>query len=306
MAVDPNALVKTLRQARGTWLLAAGLLLPLNLFLDGWVWSRFLKTVKGVFPPRAVGTAVLSGLALGFWTPARIGEYAGRAFAFPDADRWTLSVTVFAQRMLDMAVGVGIGLILLAGAIGSGVLPATAEWLCAAGIGLGTTTVLATLIGSPSRLHRYTNFLGNWASTLQIRTAFLRRLTFEDGAQVVGGTVARYFVFTGQFVLLGMALDPSQSPFALSAAVGLTFYAKYLIPSLTLLDLGIREGGAVVFFSVLGLDPAVGLSASLCLFSLNVLLPAVIGIPFLSALSLPDGQPAPAEEGMVASTVTDS
>ncbi len=283
-AVEPAALWASLRQARWTWVGAALLLLPLNLFLEGWVWARLLDAVDGSFAPSRITQAVLSGLALGFWTPARAGEYAGRALSFPEADRWTVSVTVFIQRMVDMAVGVIVGLLLLLGALVAGTLPATVPWLLATAVGGVTGAGLTALLFAPTLLHRCSEWAAAWLPGLPARTAFLQRLDTRHLLDIAGGSLARYLVFTGQFVCLGLALAPSAAVGLLAAAVGLTFYAKYLIPSLTLLDLGLREGGAVFFFQLLGLGAATGLNAALLLFSINVLLPAVIGVPFVARL----------------------
>lgn len=291
LAVDPTALLASLQQAQGPWVALAVLLLPVNLWLDGWVWARLLDAVDGSFPPARVGKAVLSGLALGFWTPARIGEYAGRAFSFPDADRWTVSVSVFVQRMIDMAVGVLVGLILLLGAFIHGTLPLSASWMVTAWIGGIAGGGLTVVFCAPHLLHKWAEWGAQWMPGLPARTAFLQRLHARPLLTVAAGTVARYLVFTGQFVCLGRALAPSASVGLLAVAVGLTFYAKYLIPSLTLLDLGLREGGAVFFFQLLGLGAAAGLNAALILFTINVLLPAVLGLPFVARLPL--GRSAP-------------
>jgi uncharacterized membrane protein YbhN (UPF0104 family) len=296
-AVDPAALYATARAANGGWVAVALLLLPVNLLLDGGVWRRLLGAVDGTFPRRRVAAAVLSGLALGFWTPARLGEYAGRAFAFPGADRWTVSVTVFVQRMVDMAVGVGVGLGLLLGALWTGALPATLPWIGAAALGAGTTAVLGLGVGRPGLLHRAAGLVDQWGPAVSARTAFLLHLGAADRAAVVAGTGARYLVFTGQFACLGLAFAPDAALLPLAAAVGLTFYVKYLTPSLTLLDLGIREGGAVFFFSAFGLGGAAGLNAALLLFAINVLLPAALGIPFAARLPA-----ASSTEGGTAST----
>lgn len=287
VAVDPAALLDSLQHTRWPWLIGAVLLLPLNLALDGWVWGRLLRVVDGSFSAREIGGAVLSGLALGFWTPARAGEYAGRSLYFTDADRWALSLTVFVQRMVDMAVGVIVGLTLFLGALWTGLLPPSLPWLTAAGIGLLTGLVLTVILLNPARSHRWARWLVPNATSITDRTAVLEHLTTRDGIAITSGTLARYFVFTGQFVCLGLALSPSASVFSLATAVGLTFYAKYLLPSLTVLDLGIREGAAVFFFELLGLGAAVGLNAALLLFTINVLVPAAVGLPFVSQLSLP-------------------
>jgi uncharacterized membrane protein YbhN (UPF0104 family) len=84
--------------------------------------------------------------------------------------------------------------------------------------------------------------------------------------------------------------------------VALVFFAKSAIPQVTLGDLGVREGAAVFFLAAYGVGPAAALDASLALFGLNLLLPALVGAPFLLQLQLrrkadrkPAGEPVPVE-----------
>lgn len=289
MAAEPAALLASLQDVSWTWVVVAVLLLPVNLVLDGWVWKQLLSPVLPQVPlPRLAG-AVMSGLALGFWTPARVGEYAGRAFFLPEGDRWTLSLTVFSQRMIDMAVGILVGLLVLTGALYEGLLPATPAWQATAAIGGGIGGVLLVFITAPSLAYRLAcRFFPNW-TRLTERAAFFDELSGPTCVAALSGTVARYGVFTGQLACLGAALAPSAHGLQLWGAASLTFYVKYLIPSLTLLDLGIREGGAAFFFQVLGLGAAAGLNAALLLFTINVLVPALIGIPFLAQLRFSTG-----------------
>ncbi len=295
-AVELDALVTSLENARWTWVVAALLLLPINLVLDGWVWHQLLRTVTGRVSLRSLVGALLSGLALGFWTPARAGEYAGRALYLPHDDRWAISLTVFAQRMIDMTVGVLAGFLALIWAFWTELLPLSTPWLAAAGIGVGTGLVLTIFVVAPARIHRLTTWLFPNSPSLTQRTILFQRLTRRQGLAVVCGTIARYVVFTGQFALLGFAVAPSATFPLLAGAAGLTFYVKYLIPSLTFLDLGIREGGAAFFFQQLGLGAAAGLNAALLLFTVNVLVPALVGLPFVAHLDLgknPEGVEAP-------------
>jgi hypothetical protein len=271
--------------------------------LDGWVWRRLLDGVDGTFPASRVARAVLGGLALGFWTPARVGEYAGRAGAFPASDPWTLTLTVFAQRMADLTVGVLAGLAALSTGLATGLLPAPGGWLPAAGVGLGVGGALAALLLRTAGVHwaalalrihlapRLPPLVADGLRSLPHRTSFVRRLTRRHRIDVVGGSLVRYLVFTGQFACLGLAFAPDAPIVPLLVAVALAFYAKYLVPALTVLDLGVREAGAVASFSLLGLAPAAGLNAALLLFAINVLLPAVLGLPFVATL-LPAGQGA--------------
>jgi len=288
MAVDPTALAAHVREARPLGLAVAAALLPINLALDGWVWGRYVRPVTGPLPRGALSRAVLAGFALRFWTPAELGEYAGRVCALPYGNRFTLTLTVLAQRLLDMAVAVGIGTVGLAGAIAAGWMPATAPWWGLLGIGGVVTIGLVGILTVPRPICRT---LYRWVSSLAVPepagrgVALLRR--FPGGrADALAGSLVRYGVFVGQFVALGWAVVPSASLLPLTGAAVLTFYAKFLLPSLTLLDLGVREGAAALFFGLLVLAPAAGLQAALGLFVLNLLVPAVLGVPFVPTLSL--------------------
>ncbi|MFB6250058.1 MAG: lysylphosphatidylglycerol synthase domain-containing protein [Salinibacter sp.] len=302
LTVDRTAVSAALREARWSWLSLAVVLLPLNVALDGWVWARLLRDVSGTGSGRQIGTALFCGFALGVWTPARLGEYAGRAFSLPGADPGTVSLSVFAQRMVDMFVGVGVGLLVLLGTLQRGGVPPSAPWLAAAAAGAITTGGLGAAVLFPGRAAAWGAPVARWVPGLSSRISYFRRLRPRDGLPVIGGTVLRYFVFTGQFLCLTLALAPGLPLSSICAAVALTFYAKYLLPSLTLLDLGLREGGAVLFFHVLGLPTAVGLSAALLLFVLNVLLPAAAGLPFVWRLSLPPSRDPPPQGPLLADT----
>lgn len=284
--VDAAAVIDALRGAHPAWIGLAVLLLPLNLTLDGWVWARLLASARGQYPPRAIVRALFCGFALGFWTPARLGEFAGRAYSFDEAHRWAVTLSVLAQRVLDMVVGVGVGLVVLLWCAHAGLVPWTAAWHAAAGLGTGTVGLLTVVLVFPNRLYRGATTLGNRVTDLVPDVRLFSRLGPRQRLFALGGTVVRYVVFTGQFVCLTLALQPSLSGALVSLAVALTFFAKYLLPSLTLLNLGIREGAAVFFFGVLGLPSAVALSAALLLFALNVLGPAVLGLPTLPHLSV--------------------
>lgn len=289
LAVDPSVLLDSLWQAQWTWIAAAVLLLPVNLVLDGWVWKRLLASVVDRVSHWNLSGAVLSGIALGFWTPARAGEYAGRALSLPDGDRWSISLTVFAQRMVDMAVGVNVGLLALAWSFWHGVLPQSVPWLALAGIGLVTGVGFAAVVAAPARIHHLVQWLIPNRPSITDRTAFFESLSRGQGWAVVSGSLARYLVFTTQFAFLGRAFASSAPWSLLALAASLTFFAKYLIPSVTLLDLGIREGGAAFFFQQLGLGAAAGLNAALVLFAVNILVPALLGLPFVARLHLPSG-----------------
>jgi hypothetical protein len=93
-------------------------------------------------------------------------------------------------------------------------------------------------------------------------------------------------VFSLQFVLLVFAFEPGAAWLPVMMGVALVFFAKSAIPSFTLGDLGIREGAAVFFLGALGVAAAAALEASLVLFGINLLIPALVGLPLVLRLRL--------------------
>jgi len=55
-------------------------------------------------------------------------------------------------------------------------------------------------------------------------------------------------------------------------------FVKTIIPPISLGELGIREGASVFFISKMGEVSSVGFNASIFLFIINLLIPALIGV----------------------------
>jgi uncharacterized membrane protein YbhN (UPF0104 family) len=257
------------------------LFLPLNLALDAWVWGVLLEPVTGPQPFSRLGKAVMNGFAVGFFTPARVGEYAGRTFSLDSDDGWTVSATIFAQRMADMAVAVDVGTLALAVTLAQGFVPSSRPWLAVLGAGIAVGVTLTLLVLRPGWIDAGVRRIFPSAETLHRRTLFLAELTPVQLSRILGGTTMRYLVFAGQLALLGLAFAPDAPLDRLALAVGCTYFAAFLIPPVTLMDVGIREGAAVFFFGLLGLGDVTGLNASFLIFAINIVLPSALGVPFL-------------------------
>ena len=280
LSVDLSAMEAASGHIRWGWVLLALALLPVNLALDAVTWGWVLSDTVSHPGWTTVGKATLGGITLGFWTPVQVGEYAGRALGI-DADPWAVSLTVFAQRMVDMGVGVAFGLVGLGVAFGMGVVPLTLPWLAALGLGVGTLGLLGVAGIRRRWLVRHLPAGLPGIAGVARRARLFRRMGGRTVRWVCGGAGLRYLVFAGQFVCLGAAFAPHAALPTLGLAATLTYYAKYLLPSLTLLDVGLREGAAAGAFALVGLSPEIGVCAALSIFLINLALPAALGVPFV-------------------------
>lgn len=258
---------------------------PFNMLLEGIMWHLWVQVEVPDQPLRHSLGAMLCGYALGFFTPASIGEFAGRAYYLEHDDKWALSALVLAERALAMAVVVIIGAGALAIFLATHSVPFEGAWTTLLLIG----SLLGGLLFAAILMPRPTYRLLGWLATgdrIQRHLSFLTVITHKRITGLIGLGLVRYAAYVVQFFILLRAFLPDVFIGQGVHGILLVFYAKFLIPSITLLDLGIREGAAVFFFGQLGLAEAVGLNASLLVFALNLVVPALVGLPFLFRLRL--------------------
>lgn len=283
--VELDEILAVMAGADPWWIAAAVLLLPLNLALENEAWYRLLRRpMPEARWGEALG-AMMSGYVFGFFTPARTGEMAGRAFYLPFPDKWMLGAVVFEQRMMDLIVGVNFGLPALLYFIQQETLEAEVLWQGFAVFGAGMSVTLTALALFPRFTYRLLRRLIPLEKVTRHLT-FLRATTTGTMAYVLTVTAARYVVYTTQFLLLLFALAPAVPVVPAYIGIALVFYAKFVIPSVTLLDVGVREGAAVFFLAFFGIDEAVAFNASFLLFLINILLPAAAGLPYVFRMRL--------------------
>jgi uncharacterized membrane protein YbhN (UPF0104 family) len=299
--IDWAVLVESARGAQPLWILAALALMPFNIGLEAYRWHRLVRRVAPEVTYRQSLAAVLSGYPLGLVTPARAGDYAGRALYLRYEGKLELVALTFAERMATLAC------ILVAGLVALGPflviqsdLPQLA-WATLFVSGTAGTIGFLFLLLHPRVARRVL------AAALPFRRmrrvlAVLGRFDRRDARILLALSAVRYCIFSLQFVLLVFAFDAGTSFIIVAAGVALVFFAKSAIPSFTLGDLGVREGAAIYFLGALGVASAAAFEASLVLFGINLLLPALIGLPLLLQLRIetalsPGATAAPAVEG---------
>ena len=86
--VDLDLVLDAARQAKPLHLALALILLPVNIAIETAIWQSVTVQLGIRVGWRQLWDAVMAGFSLGAVTPARIGEFAGRAYYLPKEDRW--------------------------------------------------------------------------------------------------------------------------------------------------------------------------------------------------------------------------
>lgn len=282
-----QAILQSARQSDYTFLLIlSALLIPANWGLEAWKWQVLGQKLERISYLRAF-RAVMVGLTLGFITPNRLGDYAGRVLELKSKERLEGIGAVFIGRFCQLVATV------LVGSLGVLYFALLLYWQEYLGVCLSVfflllvlnatmllllfnARALVALVAAVGPLRKFTKYL-----------AVMGRYTFGEMNRVLMLSLLRYFVFLLQFVLLLFLFEVRLSPVEYVSGVSTTFFLKSVVPSVSLLsDLGMRELSAMYVFSLLGQERLQVLSASLSLWLLNIVVPSAVGLFFVLRLKL--------------------
>lgn len=202
--------------------------------------------------------SLLVGFGLGLLSPGRLGEL-GRGVMLGDKQSTWVGLSVM-DRACSAAISVMLG------------------WM---GLLVLNTPLALALLGTAVLLAA--GFIGVWP---RLSGHLRRREWLVHVAAVIGRTTGALWlklclwsvlfnlVFFFQFYLLlsGWGQLPREALWGIPLFFGL----KVLLP-FSIMDIGVREGVALLVFTPLHLEPAVIFNAAFLQFALNVLLPGVVG-----------------------------
>lgn len=284
--IEWGTLLGYAREAEPVWIIVAVAMMPFNIGLEAWRWHRLVVRIAPETRYRDSLSAVLSGYPLGLITPARAGDFIGRALYLPYKGKGELVALTFLERFATLACTLLAGLLaLIPFLVIHSNMPQIA-WGTLFTISLVAVSLLLVLLLHPYMARQILAAVLPFRRALRI-IRILDRYNRKDTGSLMALSALRYGIFSTQFVLLVFAFDPTASWLPVAAGVSLVFFAKSAIPTFTLGDLGIREGAAVFFLGTIGIAAAAAFQASLLLFAINLLMPALAGLPFVLRLRIP-------------------
>ena len=272
-------------------LLAVALLLAIPTQYFQFVrWASLAKEAGEGVSRKDIHRGFWVGYTLGLVTPGRVGQY-GRALALHNCSLSRAAGLTILERTYSALVINGFGLIAVVllpilGWIPPFPLPGiVGEAIC---LTAGSLLILVGIFPQP--MARPLRWI---AGKLPLREKTEKAIRVLELVTPQRGSWLLLLASLGlasallQFVMILSALD---SPVPIAAgmlAALLTFFLKGNIP-LGIGNLGVGEWTAVVCLAGLGVDSVTAVAASLVLFTMNVFIPGLIGLPFVSTLRVPD------------------
>ena len=289
-SIEDFNVYQILFQLEHNYLVITGLILMmfLNWFLESLKWRFLISKIEKITIKRSI-RAVFSGITVSAFTPNRVGEYAGRVFCLQEGDRIQgVLITVIgsmAQLITTIIFGL-IGILLLPNLMPefdqllSEIIFAYPIMLF---IILLLTILLVILFLNASVfsviLGRF-KFLSKFAKYNEVFSFY----SSSDLLEVLLYSIARYLVFTSQFFILLhiFGVDISYLDFIILTTTML--FVVSVIPTIAITEIGVRGSVALFLFSLVSGNSVGILSATLVMWVINLLLPALIGTAFIFTL----------------------
>ena len=272
------------------------LMMMLNWMLETLKWRMLISKIEKVSLMRAI-EAVLTGVTISSFTPNRIGEYFGRVFILKRASRAEGILITVLGSMSQLLITVMTGSVALM-LFFPFLLPHSQyirEYLYAAFIALILCLdfLLLSLFFNLSFLSAMKEkILKNGLKKLQKYFGIFTLYSNRELAMVLLFSLARYIVFSTQFIILLRILGV-EIPFHIAyMLISLIYFVMAIIPTFALSELGIRGSVTIYFFSFYFTSRVAGLQelnfsillASVLQWVINLGIPAIAGSIFLFRL----------------------
>jgi len=258
------------------------LLMVVNWVLESFKWQYLARTLVSISIWEAI-EAVFCGLTWAIFTPNRIGEYGGRVMFLPNRKRihgvFAMAVGSFGQNVITNITG------LLA-----------ALWFIYYFLNINTWLYLGIAVLAVAFLALLNIFYFNikWLVGLLDRIRFLEkyrrffdimgRYSHRELLTVIGYSLARFFVFSFQYYLVIHLLIPELPFFQMMMTVIVFIFIQSAMPSLDLLDIGVRSFTAAHLFSYITNQQLAIIAAVSSIWLVNLIIPAALGSVFVLKL----------------------
>ncbi|GJQ62178.1 MAG: hypothetical protein SCALA702_12310 [Melioribacteraceae bacterium] len=243
-------------------------------------WSNITGGLLGKYKISNIVKSLFAGYAYGLITPIRAGEIPGRKFGLTGSDITSVSMAVALDKSYNITAVLSIGSILF-----SIYVTFVTEYPLHVTI-IIPLMVISILIGFYTLLK--SDKLGSYPVLRNIRKIeYLNKikLAFNRSRRMENTfhfrqyllSVGIFLLYTIQFLFYVYAFESQGNLLIIYTGVGAIYYVKIFAGFLSIADLGIRESSAVYLLGMIGVGSAAALSASLLIFSTNILLPSLIG-----------------------------
>lgn len=274
-----------------TKLLAVIGLMFVNWGIEARKWQLLVSGIQKVSYGRAF-RAVFSGQALGFNTPNRVGESAGRAIFLEEGNRIRGIVLSVVGSMSQIIVTFVMGILAL--------LYLRLHILDNAhhleGLSVFWVDSVIYTISAGIVLFILMYFRLSWLIQLLEKIPFIAKHKFfvqkledfhwKELTRILILSACRYVVFVLQYVVLLQVFEVNISWIDATAIVGVMFLVLAIVPTIALAELGFRGKLSIQLFGLLSSNTIGIIATAAGIWIINLIIPAIAGSLFILGIRL--------------------
>ncbi|MFB9841064.1 hypothetical protein [Mucilaginibacter ginsenosidivorans] len=258
------------------------LLMLINWILESLKWKYLTRELVSITTWQAI-EAVFCGLTWAVFTPNRIGEYGGRVMFLPNRKRihgiFAMAVGSFGQNVITNVLGLSALMWFAFTYLNINIAISLALSLAALGFmalllvfyfNIGWLVTLLNRIKFLEKYHRFFDIMARYHTT--------------ELLNIMWFCLTRFFVFSFQYFLVIHLLIPSVPVFPMMMMVFILFFVQSALPSLDLLDVGVRSMTASAFFAYITDQNIAVMAAVSSIWFINLIVPAILGSVFVLKL----------------------
>jgi hypothetical protein len=262
------------------------LLMLVNWFLESLKWQYLISKVEEISLYKAV-ESVFCGLTWAVFTPNRIGEYGGRIFFLSPRKRIQGIVAMSVGQIAQMVVTNVLGSIAIL-------------WFVNRFLKLDFLLFIALTFLVAIFCFFFILFYFNirWLEGLLNNIKFLKKFNRyfsvlnqyhqKELVIIMLLSLSRFAVFTSQYLLIIHFLIPQLTFTDSALMVFILFFIQSALPSLDLLDIGVRSLTATYFFGFITQQEIAIMASTALIWLVNLIIPAILGSFFVFKLNFFD------------------
>lgn len=254
-------------------------LMLVNWSLECLKWQYLCRPIQKITFVQAF-ESVFCGLSWAIFTPNRIGEYGGRVLFLKPRKRMfgvlAMAVGAFAQLVITNVLGA----IAIVWFVGRYQHPSFWIFVLVCLTALIFIGLMLLLYFRIRLLNRFIRRI-KWLAKVHRFFSLLERYHIKELKHIFALSLLRYVVFTSQYVLVMLVLIPMIPTIPMILMIFLLLFIQSAMPSLDLLDVGVRSLTAGYLFAFITSQELAVMASSASIWFINLIVPAIIGSVFV-------------------------
>lgn len=263
----------------------AFILMPVNMAFETRKWQKAILPVENV-PFKKAFTAIFTGVTAGMMFPNRTGDFLGRIFILEKGNRLKATMLTFVGNIAQMLVTISLGCM---------------AWVFFTHVKYYWYVLILSLIIITLGYLLYFNIHilkhlqqlipQKWRPKAEKYMEIFDSYSKKDLSVILLLAVAKYLVYSFQFVLLIQAFNVPLNYFHAMVPIMMTYLLMTVIPFITITEIAVRGSVCIFIFekwlSIMDISTSYTMmvfSASTMLWLYNLAIPAIIGLFFIRKL----------------------